>query len=77
MTVYIVTRGYYSEYEIVAVFDDEAKAEAYIDGSIAHQDLRPLDGWRIEPMEVNATEPTPDKRVPRYLPSLRKRRSRS
>lgn len=49
MTIYVVTSGGYSDYVIVAIFDDKALADAYCEGS----DDADGDGMRVEEYPIN------------------------
>ena len=49
MTIYIVTRGEYSDYSIVAVFDNKVAADNY-----AHNTRDDYDRARVEEYEMNS-----------------------
>jgi hypothetical protein len=53
--VYVVTKGRYSDYSIVGIFSQEAKADAYV--ALHHPNDRDDlcgDGLRVEPWDVDA-----------------------
>lgn len=55
MKIYLVTRGQYSDYSIMAVFSTEAEAQAFIDHPVTSQ------GGEIEARELIEKLPAPER----------------